>query len=392
MSNVLPVIGIDIGSSYIRGIVAEVSEQKEVAVSATASFVSAGLFKGSSPKELFLAIQQVVSELVSQYGRRVTDVIVSFPVEGVGFVRNTGFLTSSSETGRVTEQDRQDCVRKAKQVMKPSDCSILHVLPSMYFVDAVPTTHPVGTEGSHLEVDCLIVYGKTTSITAVSQVFRDMGLHMVGLVYDPLAEGQVVLTQGERSLGAIVLHVGGRFSRVSVFQNHQLVWSCVLPMGGDTMTSDISIVLDVTFPEAERLKIGYADVSGAPSDPCASRLVITKKSGDRQHVDRSYLSAIAHARADELVTLLMAKLPTQYKALPLIVSGGGSGVSGFEALVCKYSPTFTRSGAPSQLGLAVKDTRFLTSVGLVFYGLSVGAVAIPSSSPDSFWKKILKMI
>jgi hypothetical protein len=61
-------------------------------------------------------------------------------------------------------------------------------------------------------------------------------------------------------------------------------------------------------------------------------------------------------------------------------------------LVCKYSPTFTRSGAPSQLGLAVKDTRFLTSVGLVFYGLSVGAVAIPSSSPDSFWKKILKMI
>ncbi len=390
-----PVIGIDIGSTQVRGVLSEISSQKEVLMVCHSTVPSNGIQKGKivSQFDLSLAIRRVIDSLISQYGRSVDDVIVSLPVAGTGFATSTGFCISSSDSGLITEQDRQESVRKAKQILKPSDASILHVLPTEYLVDAQSMESPVGVEGRHLETKCYIVHGLSSTVLSVSQIFRDLGRRMIGMVYDPLAEAQVVTTTSEREKGVVLFHVGGRFSRMSVFVRHQLAWSYVFPVGGDTVTSDIASVLGISLPEAERLKLGYADLSATQADPMASRLTVTLLSGQREQVTRHHLSMIAYSRMDELTTLILAKLPSEYAQLPMIVSGGGSTLTGMLSLVGKYYPRVLRIGPPDSLNVASKDFRLLTAIGLVFYGLSVGAILAPQARPDSLWKKfITKMI
>jgi cell division protein FtsA len=389
-----PMVGIDIGSTQIRGVVALILPNREVSVVCQASVPASGIQRGKivSQSDLSLSIRRLLDSLISQYGRSVEDVIVSLPAAGIGFEYSVGFCMSSSDTGRITEQDRQESVRKAKQIIKPADTSILHVLPYDYLVDAQSCLTPVGVEGHHLETKCHLIYGLSSSVLTVSQIFRDLGRRMVGVVYDPLAEAQVVVSGAERDRGVIVLHIGGRFSRLSVFVRQQLVWAYVLPVGGETVSADIAAVLGISFAEAERLKVGYADVGATQPDPMASKLAVTLLSGERDQVSQHQLSLIAYARMTELIQLLLSKLPTQYQSLPMVVSGGGASLGGVLGLVATYYPHVLRLGPPQSLNITSKDYRLLTAIGLIFYGLSVGAILPPQSKPDSLWKKFITKV
>ena len=183
------------------------------------------------------------------------------------------------------------------------------------------------------------------------------------------------MTQGEREFGTILIDMGGGQTSASVIHDDQLKFSYVDQEGGDLVSKDISVVLNTSFDNAERIKreYGYAISEHTSSDEFFPVETIGKK--DPVKVDEHYLSEIIEARLVQTFENIKRALD-QVEALQLpggiVMTGGASSMEGVVELAEEIFGVNIRTYIPEQIGM--RNPVFSTSMGLIEYSASLDDV------------------
>ena len=253
------IVGLDIGTTKIRAIVAQVTSDQEINIIGVGSSPNRGLRKGVvvNIESTVESIKRAVEEAELMAAVQINSVYIGIAGGHISSETSTGVVALKRR--EVTRADVQRAIETAyAAAVVSSDRRVLHVLPREFIVDDQGgIREPVGISGSRLEVDVHIVTGAVTSAQNLLKCVHRAGLDVIEIVLQPLASSEAVLTEEEKELGIAMVDLGGGTSDLAIFSDGTISHSAVLPVGGQHLTTDLQIGLRTSLADAEKIKIRY---------------------------------------------------------------------------------------------------------------------------------------
>ena len=380
------VVGLDIGTTKVCTVIGQGSastgapgeETGPINVIGVGVVPSRGIKKGVvvDVEETVAAIRDSVERAAHMAGVKVEGAVAGVTGDHILSSNRRGTVTVASPQGAISRFDVER-VLQAASLEIPRDREIIHSLPRDFIVDGHPgVKRPIGMAGQRLEVETHVVTGKASFLQNAVQCVERAGLNVEALVLEPIATAEAVTTPDERDMGVILIDIGGGTSDIAVFMDGSIIYSSVLPVGGNHVTRDIAIGLRTPFEIAERLKIdrGAATQELIPHGEALE--VLMAGSGERLRIPRALLGEIIEARMSELFELSREAMHAAgvTRRLPggVILSGGGALLPGAVELSSDIFQMPVRLGFP--IGISgwsdqVANPQFATGVGLCRFAL-----------------------
>lgn len=290
----------------------------------------------------------------------------------------------------VSAVDAQRAIACAAQKIKPARRVVLHTSPVQYHLDdAQGVKQPLGMFGETLTVDLNAITVEPGALRNLGRVIGSCHLDIHGYVIAPYAGARAVLVEDEMKLGATYVELGGGTTGIASFHDGNLVFSDVLPVGGQHITSDIAQGLSTTLAHAERLKTLYGAALPAANDE--HELIAVPQLGERgvdtvQRVPRSALTAIIRPRVEEILELVRDRLDRsafgRLAGSRVVLSGGTSQLPGITDAAAAIFNRMVRAGTPlpfHSMPEHVQSASFAVPLGLLRYALKPDQL-IPVSS------------
>lgn len=378
------VVGIDVGTTKICTMVAEVRPDSRINVLGVGLTPSKGLDKGVvvNIDDAVNAIATSVEKAERLSGYRIGTAYVGIAGKHVQSLNSRGVVAISRPDHEITGMDVSRAVESAQAVAIPTQREIIHVIPRAYIVDGHENIRdPVGMSGYRLEVETHIVTGEVMAIQNLIKSVERAGVIIDDLVLQPLASGEAVLTAEDKDRGVVLVDIGGGTTDIAIFIQGGIWHSVVIPVGGNHLTNDIVYVLHTPHNTAEYLKLKYGSAIAREPEEGEDDLIKTESfaPGEHQEISRYHLNQIIQARCEQIVELIAAEIRRSgYEGLlpaGIVLTGGSSQLPGFDELVREMLGMPVRIGSPSNLtGLsdAVDSPPYATGVGLVKWGMING--------------------
>ena len=250
-------IGLEIGTSKICVVVGESRPDGTVKILGVGQTPSRGVRKGEIVD--FETAMKCVHEAVVDAEQK-SDVMIRSVYVAVGgshlqSFNNRGCVTLSEDRDEIDDQDVEDVKINAREVSIPAQNAFLHSIIQHYHVDGQNgVLNPVGMLGQRLEADFHIIHGVRTRIQNTIRCVKELPLDVEDVVFGGLASAQVVLTQHQKDLGALVLDIGGGTTDYILYADGAVKQSGCIAIGGDHITNDISMGLRIPMARSEKLK------------------------------------------------------------------------------------------------------------------------------------------
>ena len=373
------VVGIDVGTTKVCTLVGRVEDDKSIRILGVGIEPSEGIRKGMIV-DLAAASQAVtrsVEKAESTSGLEITSALVSMAGAHVSSVNSRGAVAVN---GNVIEQyDVAHALEQARAVAIPYDREIVHVIQRGFTVDGQDGIRsPKGMHGYRLEVEAHIITASAASSDNLRQCVGAAGVDVQQFVLNPLASGEVVLTDQERQMGVAVCDIGGGTTDLALYVNGDVWHTMVLAVGGNHITQDIAHGLRLSFPQAEEIKKqqGYALRSGVGSE----EYFTIRPFGEDQpvQINRQELAHIIEARVAEMFSLVLQEIKRSgYDGLlpaGMVLTGGTAALPGIKRLATEVLGMPVRTAEPENLsGLVdrLKSPAFSTGVGLLRWAMSM---------------------
>ena len=370
------VVGLDIGTSKIVAIVAEIKPEGGFEIIGMGSHPSRGLKKGVvvNIETTVSAIQRALEEAELMADCKIREVYTGIAGNHIKSFNSQGMVAIKDK--EVVQMDIDRVIETAKAVQIPNDQQILHVLNQEFIIDGQEDVRePLGMSGVRLEVKVHIVTGAVSAAQNIIKCVRRCGLEVNDLILQPLASSVAVLSEDEKDLGVCLVDIGGGTTDMAVFTNGAIRHTAVIPIAGDQITNDIAMALRTPTKDAEDIKQRFGCALSQLADP--QEMVDVPGVGDRgsRQLSRKTLSEVIEPRVEELYSLVQAELRRSgYEELlssGVVLTGGSSSMQGMVELGEEIFHMPVRIGMPQYAGgLAevVRSTRYATCVGLLMAG------------------------
>ena len=249
-------VALDIGTSKIAVIVAEVADDGLVEVIGLGESPSHGLKRG-----VVVDIESTVQSI--QRAVDAAELMTGCQIYAVRAGIAGGHVQSRNSTGQVAIKEREvtleDMVRvneNARAVVLPHDQQVIHVLPQEYIIDGQEgIRHPIGMSGVRLEVRAHLVTGAASAVQNIVKCIERCGLRVDEMVLEQIASAEAVLHRDERQLGVCIVDIGGGTTDMAVFVDGAIRHTAVIPIAGDQVTNDIAVGLRTPTQFAEKIKL-----------------------------------------------------------------------------------------------------------------------------------------
>lgn len=378
------IVGIDVGTTKICTLVAEVDEYDSLRIVGAGTVPSRGLRKGVvvNVDEATSAISASIEKAKRVSGYKIESAYVGVAGGHIASVNSRGVVAVSRPERGITQDDIDRALDAAQAIAIPYNREIIHVIPRSFIVDGQDGIRdPLGMVGYRLEVEAHIVTGASASIHNLVKCVQGAGVDIDGLVLEPLAAGEAVLTSTEQEMGVVLADVGGGTTDIAIFIEGSVWHTVVLATGGNHLTNDIAVGLRTPFTAAEEIKkiYGYALAAQVEDEPID---VFAFGDSPRQTVSRRFLAEIIEARTEEIFTLILREIKRSgYDGLlpaGIVLCGGTSELAGIKELGRNILQLPVRVGSPNHLeGLVdvISSPAYAASVGLLLWGLRQEAVS-----------------
>ncbi|MDR7482783.1 MAG: cell division protein FtsA [Armatimonadota bacterium] len=394
------VAGLDIGTTKVAAIVADVDDDGDVHVVGAGTAPSTGIRRGVvvDLDATATAIEQALDRAQRMAGLEVRAAYVAVSGEHITSADTRGVVAVARSDHEIAEGDVARVIDAARMAaLPPSDREIIHLLPRDFIVDGQDgVKRPVGMYGTRLEVEAHLVTGVATALANVAKCAQRAGLEVEAMVLEPLASAEAVLTPEERELGVVVADIGGGTTSVAVFANGGLCHVAILPVAGQHLTGDIAVGLRTAVPEAEKLKVRWGAASPAYVSEGDMIEVFAVGGREPRVLPRQRLAEVIEPRLDEIFALVEDEIRRSgfLHRVPagIVVTGGTAQLEGLDSYAEHRLRMPARIGAPSHIaGLveAVRSPAFATGVGLVLHGARGRAYAgaLARNGAASFWER-----
>ncbi|WP_227817789.1 cell division protein FtsA [Nitrogeniibacter aestuarii] len=393
------VVGLDIGTSKISCMVAEVRPDGSLNVIGLSSVPSSGLRRGVvvNIEATVDAISRVIQEVELMADCKITDVYTGIAGSHIKSFNSNGMVAIKDK--EVTPMDVERVIEVARAMPIPADQQILHILTQEFIIDGQDgVREPIGMSGVKLEVKVHIVTGAVSAAQNVIKCVRRCGLEVMDLILQPLASSYATLSEDEKGLGVCLVDIGGGTTDLAVFTQGAIRHTAVIPVAGDQITNDIAMALRTPTAEAEEIKIRHGVAMSSLADP--EEMIEVPGVGDRapRRMSRQALADVIEPRVSELFELVQSELRRSgYEELlssGLVLTGGASVMDGMVELGEEIFHLPVRIGAPQYSGgLAdvVCHPRHATAMGLITEGIAQRRRGIQARDTQSFRHMFARM-
>ncbi len=370
------IVGLDIGTSKISAIVAEVGSDGDIEIIGMGKHAARGMKKGVvvNIESTMQSIKRAIEEAELMAGCEIHSVFVGVAGSHINSLNSHGMVAIRDK--EVTTDDLERVMDAARAVAIPTDQKILHVLPQQFLIDDQEgIREPVGMSGVRLEVDVHMVTGAESAVQNIVKCIHRCDLEVDDIILEQLASSYSVLTEDEKELGVCMVDIGGGTTDVAIYQNGAIKHTRVFPVAGDQVTNDIAVALRTPTKYAEEIKIKHACALRQLTNP--EETIEVPSVGDRppRRLARQVLAEVVEPRYEELFTLIKNELQRsgleEFCASGVVLTGGSSKMEGAVELAEEVFHMPVRIGVPMEIeGLTdmVKDPRYATGVGLILFG------------------------
>lgn len=374
------IVGIDIGTTKVCTIVAQVHDNGRLHVLGVGLTPSKGLDKGVvvNIDDAVNAISASVEKAERLSGYRVGAAFVGVSGRHIASLNSRGVVAVARADHEIARSDVLRAVENAQTIAMPGQREIIHVIPRAYVVDGHEGIRdPIGMSGFRLEVETHIVTGEVMAIQNLIKSVQRAGVEIDDLVLQTLASGEAVLTPEDKDRGVVLVDMGGGTTDVAVFVDGGIWHTSVVPVGGNHFTNDIVVVLKTPHNTAEYLKLRYgAAVADQPASVDEDLIEAEGFApGERQQISRSLLNQVLQARAEEVIEQIYNEIRRSgYEGLlpaGVVLTGGAVQLPRFDELMREMLGIPVRIGVPADLGGlsdSIDSPPYATGVGLLRWG------------------------
>jgi cell division protein FtsA len=380
------VVGLDVGTSRTRCFVAETADG-DAHIIGRGEEPSRGVRRGEviDLAAASYSVSRAVRAAEEQADVEIQTFFLSVGSRHVNYVNNRACVGITREERTVTARDVHNVLASARQVAARDAAEQIGSLVCSYAVDDVRHVRdPVGMHGTRLEAEVHLITDARTVTENIASCAGQNRYEVEDYVFAPYAAAEAVLEEDERRLGVALVDIGAGTTRIILYRDDAPVFSSVVPVGGDHLTSDVAVGMNLGLADAERLKEQYAAVGQARMSRAVtfSRLA----SGSTYSVDPRRLRVVVRCRAGEILDIVRRELvragvrPASVRA---VLTGGTSRLPGLDSLAATTLGCSVRVGRPQFDGQTF-GPEAATAIGLLHVGMAARkrhALPVSSAGP-----------
>ncbi|NDP63895.1 cell division protein FtsA [Polaromonas sp.] len=366
------VVGLDIGTSKIMVVVAEVMPGGELKLAGLGIAASQGLKRGVvvNIDATVHSIQQALKEAELMADCKIGRVFTGITGSHIRGINSSGMVAVKDK--EVTQADVTRVIETAKAINISTDQRLLLVEPQEFVIDGQDVREPIGMSGLRLEAKVHIVTGAQSAAENIIKCVRRCGLDVDQLMLNPLASSLSVLTPDEQELGVAMVDIGAGTTDVAIFTGGAIRHTAVIPIAGDLITSDIAMALRTPTKDAEDIKVENGCAKQLLADPDTQ--VEVPGLGDRvpRMLSKQALAGVIEPRVEEIYLLVQQAIrESGYEEVlssGIVITGGSAMMPGMIELGEDIFLKPVRRGLPRYSGALsdmVAQTRAATVMGLL---------------------------
>lgn len=390
-------VGLEIGTSNTRVVVAEIKPDLSIKILGIGQSKTVGVRKGEVV-DLNLVrscIKSSVLEAEDISRINVGSVFLAVSGSHLRGLNNSGTLDFSSAETVVTNRHVEEVEDLASDTAIPSENAYAHTLLRQYRLDdeVYRASSPEGMMGQTLVADFHLIHGVKAKFQNTMRAVRENSIEIEDIVFAPIASAQVVINRDQKERGALVIDIGGGTTDYILYANGSIFASGAIPIGGDHITNDIHLVTKIPMSTAEEIKKSQGNVSGSP-ESLEGMISIENELGlDIPDVDRKTLNLVIASRIRETLILLQKKLPEgalEHVESGIYLTGGVSMTHGIEKVVQEIFPYEVHAPDAS----AIEDLPYgenpqlSTVLGLIYYAQIIDQEDDSKPGPIGFLSKL----
>jgi len=370
-------VALDIGTSKIVTIVAEITPEDTLSLIGMGSHPSRGLKKGVvvNIESTVNAIQRSLEEAELMADAKIKEVLTGIAGSHIKSFNSHGMVAIKDK--EVQQYDIDRVIETARAVNIPMEQQVLHILEQEFIIDGQGgVRQPSGMSGMRLEVKVHIVTGAVSAAQNIMKCVRRCGLEVRDLMLQPLASADAVLLDDERDLGVCLVDIGGGTTDLAVFTDGAIKHTSVIPIAGDQITNDIAMAHRTPTRDAEELKIAHGVALRQLASP--SDMIEVPGVGERgpRELSRQTLAEVIEPRVEELYSLIQRELRSagleELLSSGIVITGGSALMKGMVELGEEVFHMPVRVGIPQYTGAlaeVVRNPRYSTGMGLLMAGM-----------------------
>lgn len=364
-------VGIDVGTKNVRCVIGYIDADGDAPkIVGVGTAPNSGMRKGTvtnlaGPAE---AIDTALGAAERMSGHQVKTAVLSVNGSHLTSTKADGMITVGTTDNEVTPGDIVRLEDMATTGKIAQNREILEIVAHSYRLDGQDNIKdPIGMTGTRLEIKANVVSGLLPHITNLQKLAEMAKVEVSSVVPAVLASAQAVLTENQRENGVAVLDIGAATTGVAVFEDGDLQYLSVIPLGGQNVTNDLAIGLRTDPEIAESVKLAHARFGGKKLGK-----VETKHEKKTYSFEQSEIDEIVGARYEEIFEAVAKELKKAGRAgnLPsgAVLTGGGANTKGLVDFTKEQLGVAARLGKPSEYGGAsneIKGPEFSAAAGLM---------------------------
>ena len=371
------IAAIELGSSKITGVAGRKNSDGSMQVLAYAqedssTFIRKGVIFNLD--KTAQSLTSIINRLEGELKNSIAKVYVGIGGQSLRTVRNV--VSRDLEDEAIISEELVSAIGDENIAIPVVDMDILDVAPQEYKVGNNLQVNPVGLVGSHIEGRFLNIVARASVRKNLEHCFQQAKIDIADQLIAPLVTANAVLTESERRSGCALIDLGADTTTISVYKNNILRFLTVLPLGGNSITRDIT-TLQMEEEEAERLKKAYGDAL-YEEDP-EQEEATCKLDDDSRTIKVADLNNIIEARAEEIIANVWNQVQLSGfddKLLAgIILTGGAANLKNIEEMLRKRSKVekirmakLPRNTVHAPSNILKKDGSQNTLFGLLFEG------------------------
>ena len=331
------------------------------------------------------SIRNAVAEAERAAGLRITGAYAGIAGQDVQAHCSRSAVAISGSSEPIDERDVERALAAAEQAAPPAQAVALHRFVQSYAVDGEPVQNPLWLHGHKLEVETLSATASEHACTTLRRAAGEAGVDIVGFLVESVATASAMLNTDEREMGVGLLDMGAGSCDLALYHG-SLRHLAEIPFGGQDITRDLSIVLNISPREAEQLKCEHGGV--CTEDTEADEAVTFRTTAGRSHtILREQLDAIIEARQQEILEFVGREVERSghghQLAAGMVFTGGGSLLRNVDRLGEVVLGLPVRIGEPCEMISpdAVQSPAHATGVGLLRFASDASEQLAPTLQP-----------
>ena len=302
------IVGIDIGTTKVCTVVGEVNNFGQIETISSTSYKCSGLKKGKiiNEDEISLSIAKTIKDAEDETNLKINSAYVTIPGKYVTIVQNSIVKDVKDKYSGISMKDVQGAISQIKDIEVPESQALVDiVLDKIVLENGTVVTDPVGSISSSFTMNAQIILAQREYVRKLTSIFKKAGLEIDGIVPTTLAERNLVLDTNELHDNIMLLDIGAGNIDIGVFEGQTFIYTNSIPVGGDNITNDIALVLNISEEEADKLKRQYGLALKSFIDNDNDIILNTRKDNNKNKIIKSSeLIEIIEARIEEMFSII----------------------------------------------------------------------------------------